>query len=253
MLFRKESSYIAHKRSKHLWGEFKCIQCSFVGNFPKELLDHMMEDDKHLESTAAKCPKCEVDFPIQDMETHYQICVKKLQYKCDVCGHQCKVKQGIHDHMRRKHLWGIFKCTKSSCRFSARFAKDIIKHIEEKGHNDEVECPTGGCSTILPSQDIEAHYEKCLFEDMRQRQRISRKKWSTNRICDICGNNVMKDNYSKHVRTCKMKAELGDTQKQGDIESYCCEQCGKEFSGKYASNRFVTHKKNHHLKEQVWI
>ena len=100
--------------------------------------------------------------------------------------------------------------------------------------------------------DTDDMQEKIL-EDMRKKRRISRKKWSTNRICDVCGNNVKKDSYSKHVRTCKLKAERGDTLKQGDVESYCCEQCGKEFSGKYASNRFIMHKKNHHLKEHVRI
>ena len=253
MVFRKESSFIVHKRSEHFWGEFKCNQCSFISDFAKDLLDHIMGDEKHFEKPTAQCPKCEGELPIMEMETHYKNCAKDLMYKCEVCGHQCKGRDGINTHKKRKHLWGIFKCSERSCKYAARFAKDIIKHIQEKGHNNEVKCPTNGCSIILPASDIEAHYEKCINENIRSIARRANKKWNINRICDTCGNNVKKETYSHHVKRCKLKAERGDTQKQGDIESYCCEQCGMEFSGKYASARFSTHKKNNHLKEQARV
>ena len=241
--------FLYHKKSKHFWGEFSCNQCSFTCDFAKDLTDHMMSEN-HLNSNKVVCPNCKWNVPVQEMETHYQECVKEVLSKCEMCNFTTKRRTCLHEHMKLKHYWGVFKC--GSCKYTAHFARDILEHTQGYKHNAEVKCPTRKCSTKLSAASIGSHYEECSKEHHRQiKARSNSNRGRTKKLCDICGNNVAKAQYNKHVERCQLKSAEGQLdQKCGPAESYCCEFCGKEYSGKGAQSGLITHKKNVHLKEQ---
>ena len=59
------------------------------------------------------------------------------------------------------HFWGIFKCSQCSVKHS--FASDLLKHIEEKGHegDGQVSCPK--CKDTMPNAELGSHYEECVM------------------------------------------------------------------------------------------
>ena len=246
--FKKGENFNLHRKKVHFWGEFQCRQCPFISDFAKGLLEHMRTEN-HLHNQSIECPNCKWNTPMPDIETHYQSCVKDVKIKCEVCNHHTKSRSETLQHMKVKHFWGLFYC--GGCKFLAHFAKEILDHTQEEGHEQDIQCPTSGCPTKLPAAEMGPHYEQCLTQHIKQKNRESnnRQRVAGARLCDICGKSVIKQLYDKHVFNCKMKLEEGDD-KYCDPEDLrvCCEVCGKEFTGRWAKANYSMHKKSSHDK-----
>ena len=67
------------------------------------------------------------------------------------------------------------------------------------------------------------------------------------RLCDTCGKNLhSKQSYDKHVERCKLNDNNGADEKVEDPR-YCCEVCGKEYSGRHAQSLYIQHKKREEM------
>ena len=244
--FLKGENFNMHKKKVHFWGEFKCGLCQFIGEFAKDLLEHM-KTENHSQNQTVHCPNCKWNVPMLDIESHYQSCVKYAKLKCEICDYQNKSQSEILRHMKVKHFKGLFYC--GGCKFLGHFAKEIVDHTRETGHSQDIQCPTSNCAKKLPANEIGPHYEQCLTQHTKHLRREINNRQRVARVCDICGKSITKQSYDKHVFNCKMKLEGGDA-KDCDPEDdrVCCDICGKVFTGKWAKNNYSMHKKASHQK-----
>jgi uncharacterized protein YbaR (Trm112 family) len=72
--FRSNGAYGRHKKRKHFWGVFLCQTCEHRSDFARDLIKHM-QDEKHDEDPAVKCPTCKEVYNIQEIRAHYEDCV----------------------------------------------------------------------------------------------------------------------------------------------------------------------------------
>ena len=79
-------------------------------------------------------------------------------------------------HKRRLHFWGEFKC--NQCDEMAPFAKELLKHIEAEGHDEDssVVCPA--CQKRVQHSDLESHYRACVDK--------ANVTGAQNRKCPLC-------------------------------------------------------------------
>ena len=76
-----------HAIKIHLYGRFLCWKCPFSANFGKELISHI---DKEHEDKFAKCPICNEEHELKELESHYKNCeaqkFSKGSKTCPTCG-----------------------------------------------------------------------------------------------------------------------------------------------------------------------
>ena len=155
------NSLDVHMKTEHFWGKFKCLRCEFKGGFASELIAHMREEG-HEDDPVVKCPRCKDEMPLLDMESHVKGCALEDNVKCSFCPKAFKKGSfGLHAHMRQIHFWGMFRCGECSSKHS--FAADLVKHVEEKGHDEDgrVGCPK--CKEAVPTAELGSHYEECVM------------------------------------------------------------------------------------------
>merc|ERR1712038_1980250 len=109
-------------------------------------------------------------------------------------------------HLKLSHFWGKFPC--ASCNYNAKFAEELIHHIDSAGHEvDSIDCPS--CYKSFHKSDISSHYESCITRQVRGR---AQKKDIINATCHTCGKLCSRRNYYKahilmHMRKQEAKEE----------------------------------------------
>ena len=176
-----------HKKMAHFWGLFKCIQCSHRANFAKELIKHMEEED-HMENPYTCCPNCKKEFPMLDVESHYQKCVVDEHTKCKWCDEKISAGGMMNKHKKRVHFWGMFKCPQ--CQMKFNFANDLIEHMKFEQHLAEpnINCPN--CSGKYSTNDIASHYRECVVGEYKMK------------TCPTCKKRFPKDEVLAHQDSC---------------------------------------------------
>lgn len=245
---KKGERFNLHKKRVHFWGEFRCNQCSFIGDFARDLVEHM-RIESHLQNESVQCPNCEKSICMLDIETHYKDCVKHITVKCEVCDYGNKTYAAVNVHMKAKHFWGQFYC--ENCRFLAHFAKEILEHSQQEGHKDNIQCPTPACDTKVSADEIGPHYEQCITKHLKKIKQENQIKYlGPPRLCEMCGKSVSSINYEKHVFKCNLRPEGKNVKKCRITENSrsCCETCGKEFLGRYTKEKLSQHRRQVHGK-----
>ena len=123
-------------------------------------------------------------------------------------------------------------------------------YIQERGHDEEVECPTVTCDKRPQIAELPSHYEQCILRHCREQWQRSAKKVKLEkeegkRLCELCGKNFLDKNYEKHLEKCNKKGV-----KKGYPETTvrCCEICGKQWEGRHATTNLTKHLKKVHEK-----
>ena len=155
---------------------------------------------------------------------------------CDWC--DLKFPDGVahRTHMKQKHFWGKFRCTRARGCMVFNFAKDIVDHLENYEHpkvivqySEEpyVHCPN--CEDTILIKEIVGHYERCVSENCQIFE------------CPSCRMNFDDvNNLNRHWMTDHMKTEYSHKE---------CTWCGKKFgkSNFGPKKSFFLHAHEEHL------
>ena len=244
---KKGQRFELHKKTVHFWGEFRCTDCPFIGNFASELVEHARVLS-HMQNDSAHCPNCDRSICMLDIETHYKDCVvKHVLVKCEMCDFGNRKFATVYRHMKIKHFWGLFYC--ADCTFLAHYAKEIADHTRQFGHKKEIQCPTTNCEVFMSADEIGLHYEKCIIKHLKKnKHECNMKHAGPPRLCEMCGKSFKAKGYVKHILVCKGKSEDKRKRKIPDITEACCEICGKKYVGPNARSQVTNHKKWAHDK-----
>ena len=102
-----------HLKRVHFYGAFKCRVCGFRANFAADLIKHVDQSCKAID-TLASCPNCRQDVSFQEIQVHYEDCVGKAHREhrkrsnainnipaiCPTCGKTIGSKKNMSTHMR---------------------------------------------------------------------------------------------------------------------------------------------------------
>ena len=164
MFSKGSGTFATHRKTKHFWGLFKCLSCSFRAHFAKDLVFHMQQEE-HIEEPYINCPKCKVKHPMLEAGPHYEECVSEGITKCTWCNKKFNgMSGGLDMHRKKIHFWGVFKC--AQCKAIVNFAKDLVEHMEQEDHMRDpfAHCPK--CKERFPYQEVGPHYEECVFDQV---------------------------------------------------------------------------------------
>ena len=152
-------------------------------------------------------------------------------FKCQFCDEVFPaVRHKYAYHLKYKHCAGKFFCIK--CEFKGRFAKDLVDHIEQAGHEDHfIQCPS--CREYVDKFEIENHYKLCLRSKDTKR---CKKNDSTNVSCETCGKifkskKVYKNHLLIHIRAKgESVVKVPGAKKDLTRSLYVyCDKCDKKF------------------------
>ena len=243
--------FVTHKKKEHYWGEFKCRQCEYVGDFAKDLINHMGAEG-HMDNPLVCCPNCKWNAQISEIEDHYKDCVKNaLMVKCEICNYRSKTLSIVYKHMKRAHFWGVFKC--GGCKNKYHYFQELLDHAVQYAHNQEVNCPTASCKMKMKVEEVGPHYEKCISRHLSEIIRNTNKRARAKKKvceCGICGKKLPETGLKNHQEHCTKLAGRKICNVEREERTYCCEYCGKQYSGKNAQVGYLQHKKNSHEKNE---
>ena len=95
--------------------------------------------------------------------------------KCALCEKVFSTSKPYLSHMRYQHKYGLFTCSK--CKFKANFAQDLIEHMQQQNHmNELVICPC--CKEEYDMTEIVSHYEECIL--VLKKEQLKRKRETAN-------------------------------------------------------------------------
>ena len=251
MFSKGSGTFSTHRRTKHFWGLFKCPSCNFKANFAKDLISHM-ERDGHIENPPVGCPKCKSDFPLMEIESHYNECALMMNVKCQWCPKVfLGMSGGLDTHKKKKHFWGIFKCPHPQCKAILNFAEELVEHMKQNEHDSDpfAKCPK--CKGMQPMDELAPHYKACVSADKSNKGKKDEPDGSEGKLgkwhrrCPFCQEVHTDMQWHKkrkhffgvfHCPKCLMKAsfakELVDhMQETGHIEEphLTCPQCKEKF------------------------
>ena len=113
-----------------------------------------------------------------------------------------------------------------TCNKRVNCAEDLVRHMNEEGHSLDAACPTKTCGQRIPVLDMKAHYEKCIVEWYKRKNKVSNAKnrriaW----VCEVCGKKFQwKGKYELHLASHKDGKDMPE-----EPSEYFCEICGKVF------------------------
>ena len=143
-----------HAKTQHFWGRFACSECPFMGDFAKNLVEHVKA--KHPKQASIKCPTCKKQSPLNEAESHYKECItgiwervrqknnldKKSREVCDTCGKSI-TRNKMRDHKRRHHNDGeveFLHCDKCNNKYVSRTG--LRNHMMQAHDNVTFNCST---------------------------------------------------------------------------------------------------------------
>ena len=187
---RSSSSIKTHALKAHFYGRFTCAICTFRGDFARELMDHMAQD--HKEVGTGKCPICDQESSLDNIENHYRNCVKiKLtkqvnkgdycEQVCPTCGKILKSRSGYRAHLRTHLPKGDPEKKSPDKHFCDKCGKTFAKpyllkaHIGKEHDKMGVKYPCQSCDLV--------------FDDYHSMNRHKLKVHSTDKRyeCRYCG------------------------------------------------------------------
>ena len=151
-----------HITRMHYWGRFKCKICKFIASFTKDLVGHI--EHNHRDCLDADCPRCQKEFPVNELESHYRECLaqkfkewsrkQKTVKVCETCGKKFTSLNGYRNlkkaHIRERLASGeegldasnlLFHCDKCGMVLKSKWAlKYHMQSEHEKGMITCSEC-----------------------------------------------------------------------------------------------------------------
>ena len=141
-----------HARLHHFWGRFTCSECPFMGDFSKNIVQHVMT--MHPKETSIRCPSCKQQSLLNVVESHYKECItekhnevrqnsnlnSKSRVVCDLCG-KSLARGHYNDHFKNYHTdtqVEYFYCDKCSKKYKQRSALNC--HIRQAHNNITFTC-----------------------------------------------------------------------------------------------------------------
>ena len=88
--------------------------------------------------------------------------------KCPICPkwptwNDFSGQEMLQKHLKLKHSWGVFECLQ--CEYKGYFLEDLMKHLQELGHTEDVKCPQ--CKHMFSTQKLISHYKMCLTRNLQ--------------------------------------------------------------------------------------
>ena len=158
-------------------------------------------------------------------------CIKK----CPFCTKTFSVYSsdtGFQKHLKNVHFYGVFKCR--VCGFRAKFAADLIKHMNENCKADDSLASCPNCKQDISFQEIQVHYEDCVGKAHREHN----KKCQEKKTCPTCGKTIRSTGMSTHMRIHMREQGLNEEEAKTTLYYYC-EKCGKKCPGKGSLKRHM--------------
>ena len=194
-----------HAKKHHFWGRFSCKECSFKGNFARDLAGHI-EDVHRGEALNAVCPQCKKERPVSDIENHYKECVvewkrqlKKRPKCCETCGKVVRerhYRNHVRKHLREQAEKGdtsidtanlYFHCDKCERKFTQKNALRL--HVLQF-HDESYKLPCPSCGLVFDTKTKLNEHERAAHSTDEKYQ------------CKVCGKRYGNTNSLKaHVST----------------------------------------------------
>ena len=180
----------------HFYGKFLCLKCPFKCDFAKDLISHIHEG--HKEDQFAKCPSCNKEQSLKDLEVHYIRCVatkfaKICDIMCPICGKTVR-RDGLLKH-QRIHMREQAKneqspsyneffhhCDKCDKKFSNRTYLRL--HIESEHLNIKLKFKCKHCE-IRKSHFSEIKKHERVHQEAKFQCRFCQKKMKTHKALEV--------------------------------------------------------------------
>ena len=166
--------------------------------------------------------------------------------KCPYCDRKfTKNSVYFQTHLKQVHFSGAFNC--KVCGFTAEFARDLVKHMNEncKNHDQLTKCPN--CRQKIFFEEIEGHFKECVGKSHSKRKKIMIEAIKARTVCPLCGKNVTVGSLPTHMQLHKREQRLKEGESMTSLD-YFCEKCGMKFKW---PRSLLWHMKNMHSEKPI--
>ena len=252
---------LRHMKTEHYWGRFQCNQCETKIESASDLIKHIAEEG-HSEKPLVYCPCCRKRKHVEEIQSHYEKCVKAIGTKteCKDCGKSvynfvkhkrklCPKREKINKTNESKnnikvankcpwcpkvfeHVGNLIRHKKvkhfwglfvcGQCEHQAEFASHLAKHMKEQSHMEDPLTDCPQCKRSVHIGDIESHYEDCITKYNEALLKTSKDAEKKVLTCTICGK-MIKGRKSMRAH------EKIHMREKGVTDFFHCDKCGKKF------------------------
>ena len=204
--------------------EFSCDKCYKQFTAKNNLEDHMTRfHEQHF-----KCSQCPRLYSLEKedlfrlhMFKHDTMSNDKRKHECIHCGYSSFHLTKVKKHIKRKGPYHNNQCT--ICEATSSNHADFKSHMRFD-HPGRVVFRCGICPEVFSDKK---EHNKHRFTVHNVGHPVGIKTASDKMICDICGTEMLRTSYAKHVAT-----KHSETKKEIDTKPANCPQCQKEFGNK---------------------
>jgi len=173
---------------------------------------------------------------------------KKVISVCSVCGLTCMSKSNLSRHIRKMGPFHVPKCL--SCDYRYLTWEDHLFHVGMV-HGGAMLHGCGKCEAVFQTEEeknshrMSTHFPKIekpketittIVETTQDKPQVEKKKTGEQIYCELCGKQLSKSHYAKHLSIMHGKGEI----------TKACPECGKIFHSKNIYNEHMqTHFKKH--------
>ena len=232
--FDSEPSFTLHRKFVHFWGLFSCPTCPEQFDFADNLIQHIKQDEGHIETPKCICPICREYFSASILANHYKKCVRtELQ------------KDKFPEVLQFPELRNIQRSLNTPRQGET---KNHRKRGEGRGHyhrflkgidpiGERVVCSQ--CGNSYKNEEILARHNRIhLREQGATVDDTSGNYKDLYFTCDHCEKKfASKEGWSLHIRTVHSNVK----------ENWTCEVCGISF---ITRERLGRHKILHHSTDE---
>ena len=249
-----------HYKLQHNYGRFACTKCTYIGNFPSEIISHISQE--HSDHQLVRCPSCHMDHALKDIEGHYKSCIgeKILKGKwytgdrmCETCGKLFPVKsylQHLKTHLRKKVANGeepfeaqgktlFYYCDKCENKFS--FKRELDDHVQVV--HDKVEFKCALCPLSFKTRAIMVgHTRLAHSSDKRYECEVCHKRFDS--IPHKRRHKVIHEEAKFECSFCKKRLKTKETLEAHERyhtgeKPFKCEHCGNGYVNRKALRQHV--------------